>query len=136
MVADSVTTESAAGQNAPDAPLEDGKFVTSRQIRARLERELEHNVALRVQPGQTSDNCVTCSQGKAAAGTTLPASTRREEAGSNPVKWFPNTRIGRAGDQPGGSQCNARYRYPEPEDSWPAPCLDHNATERWTDYRP
>ena len=33
----------------------DGQFLTSRQIRARLERELRSNVALRVAPGPTQD---------------------------------------------------------------------------------
>ncbi len=40
-----------------DSPLagQDGKFVTSRNIRERLEQELIHNVALRVEPGDSPD---------------------------------------------------------------------------------
>jgi GTP-binding protein len=34
---------------------QDGKYVTTRNIQERLERELIHNVALRVQPGETPD---------------------------------------------------------------------------------
>ena len=41
-----------------DGPLagRDGKFVTTRQIRDRLDRELEANVALRVEPGDGADS--------------------------------------------------------------------------------
>jgi GTP-binding protein len=41
-----------------DGPLagRDGKFVTTRQIRDRLDRELEANVALRVEPGDNADS--------------------------------------------------------------------------------
>ncbi|SIT11976.1 translational GTPase TypA [Neptunomonas antarctica] len=40
-----------------DSPFagKDGKFVTTRNIKERLERELIHNVALRVAPGETPD---------------------------------------------------------------------------------
>ena len=40
--------------NSPFAG-QDGKFVTSRQIKARLDRELEHNVSLRVEPTASAD---------------------------------------------------------------------------------
>ena len=40
--------------NSPFAG-QDGKYVTSRQIKARLDRELEHNVSLRVELTQTAD---------------------------------------------------------------------------------
>ena len=41
----------------------EGKFVTSRNIKDRLERELERNLALRVEPGQTADQFVVSGRG-------------------------------------------------------------------------
>ena len=42
----------------------DGKFVTSRNIRDRLDRELIHNVALRVEPGDSTDRFVVSGRGE------------------------------------------------------------------------
>ncbi|MCB1668374.1 MAG: translational GTPase TypA [Pseudomonadales bacterium] len=49
--------------NSPFAGL-DGKFVTSRNIKERLEQELIHNVALRVAPGDSPDKFVVSGRGE------------------------------------------------------------------------
>ncbi len=61
-----------------DSPFsgQDGQYVTSRQIRARLERELEHNVALRVKPGQTADEFVVSGRGVLHLGILLETMRR------------------------------------------------------------
>ncbi|MFI3264305.1 MAG: translational GTPase TypA [Rikenellaceae bacterium] len=41
----------------------DGKFVTSRHIKDRLDKELEKNLALRVQPGATADSFIVFGRG-------------------------------------------------------------------------
>ncbi|MDR2126392.1 MAG: translational GTPase TypA [Prevotellaceae bacterium] len=48
-----------------DSPFfgKDGKFVTSRHLKERLDRELEKNLALRVKPGATSDSFVVYGRG-------------------------------------------------------------------------
>ncbi len=49
-----------------DSPFagKEGKFVTTRNIKERLERELIHNVALRVEPGETPDKFVVSGRGE------------------------------------------------------------------------
>ena len=49
-----------------DSPFagQDGKFVTSRNIRERLDQELIHNVALRVQQGDSADKFVVSGRGE------------------------------------------------------------------------
>ena len=49
-----------------DSPFagQDGKYVTSRNIRERLDRELIHNVALRVEQGETADKFIVSGRGE------------------------------------------------------------------------
>jgi len=62
-----------------DSPFagKEGKFVTSRNIRERLERELIHNVALRVAPGDSPDRFVVSGRGELHL-SVLIESMRRE----------------------------------------------------------
>ncbi len=55
----------------------DGKYVTSLQIKERLERELQTNVALRVEPGATGDEHVVSGRGLMHLGILLE-NMRRE----------------------------------------------------------
>jgi len=62
-----------------DSPFagKDGKFVTSRNIRERLDKELLHNVALRVEQGDTADKFVVSGRGELHL-SVLIESMRRE----------------------------------------------------------
>ena len=55
----------------------EGKFVTSRNIKDRLDRELERNLALKVEPGETADTFVIC--GRGALHITILIETMRRE---------------------------------------------------------
>jgi GTP-binding protein len=54
----------------------DGDYVTSRQIRDRLDKELQHNVALRVEPGNTSDEFIVSGRGLLHLGILLETMRR------------------------------------------------------------
>jgi GTP-binding protein len=62
-----------------DSPFagKDGKYITSRNIKERLERELIHNVALRVEPGESADKFKVSGRGELHL-SVLIESMRRE----------------------------------------------------------
>jgi len=65
----SVNTSPFAGQ--------EGKFVTSRNLKDRLDRELERNLALRVVPGETADQFIVSGRGALHLGILIE-NMRRE----------------------------------------------------------
>src|SRR5205823_11661019 len=64
-----------------DSPFagQEGRPLTSRELRDRLERELHHNVALRVQPGERESEFVVSGRGLLHLGVLLE--TIRREGG-------------------------------------------------------
>jgi GTP-binding protein len=64
-----VNTSPFAGQ--------EGDFITSRNIKARLEKELERNLALSVEPGESADEFIVCGRGTLHI-TILIETMRRE----------------------------------------------------------
>jgi GTP-binding protein len=61
--------------NSPFAGLE-GSFVTSRQIRDRLKRELETNVALRIEEGESADQFLVSGRGELHLGILIETMRR------------------------------------------------------------
>src|SRR5262249_2426980 len=61
-----------------DAPFagQDGEYVTSRQIRDRLFKELQHNVAMRVEPGRTADEFMVWGRGVLSLGILIETMRR------------------------------------------------------------
>ena len=61
-----------------DSPFagQEGEYVTSRQIRERLMRELEHNVALKVEPGRTGEEFAVSGRGLLHLGILLETMRR------------------------------------------------------------
>ncbi len=61
-----------------DSPFagQEGEYVTSRQIRDRLHKELQHNVAMRVAPGRTSDEFMVSGRGVLSLGILIETMRR------------------------------------------------------------
>jgi GTP-binding protein len=62
-----------------DSPFagKEGKYVTSRNIAERLERELIHNVALRVEPGDSPDKFKVSGRGELHLSVLIEACAAR-----------------------------------------------------------
>ena len=61
-----------------DSPFagQEGEFVTSRQIRDRLEKELQHNVAMRVEQGKSADEFMVSGRGVLSLGILIETMRR------------------------------------------------------------
>jgi GTP-binding protein len=61
-----------------DSPFagQEGEYVTSRQIRDRLFKELQHNVAMRVEPGRTADEFMVWGRGVLSLGILIETMRR------------------------------------------------------------
>ena len=61
-----------------DSPFagQDGTYVTSRQIRERLDKELQHNVAMRVTSGKTADEFIVAARGVLSLGILIETMRR------------------------------------------------------------
>ena len=77
----------------------EGKYVTSRNIKERLDRELERNLAMRVEPGETADQFIVSGRG-ALHISILMENMRRE--GYEFAVGPPKVRILRFGSAPSG----------------------------------
>ena len=87
----------------------EGKYVTSRNIKERLDRELERNLAMRVEPGETADQFIVSGRG-ALHISILMENMRREgyefAVGPPKVRFlrFGSSPSGRGSDQTGPPQ--------------------------------
>ena len=61
----------------------EGKFVTSRNLRDRLFRELERNLAMRVEAGESADEFIVCGRGTLHLGILIE-NMRREGCAAKP----------------------------------------------------
>ncbi len=61
-----------------DSPFagQDGEYVTSRQIRERLNKELQRNVAMRIEPGRTADEFMVSARGVLSLGILIETMRR------------------------------------------------------------
>ena len=120
-----------------DSPFagQEGTYVTSRQIRDRLNRELEKNVALRVEPGKTSDEFIVSGRGVLHLGILLETMRRegfelsigkpeviiREIDGvpCEPIEELvidvPNTTVGKVMELVGGRKAEVKKMEPRGE---------------------